>query len=86
MVWVHSLSVASGASRKSLAKAFKEQGKTLKALLEGVYQGEKHLQGPAPEGALSLMSRGHRQRREHNRAKMVSFCMVSHNLLYLCRE
>jgi hypothetical protein len=65
------LSVASEASRKSL-KAFKEQGKTLKALLEGVYQGKKHLQELALEGALSLMSRVHCQRCNHNCAKIVS--------------
>jgi hypothetical protein len=34
--WVHSLSVASGASRKSLTKVFKEQGKTIKDLVQGM--------------------------------------------------
>jgi hypothetical protein len=42
------LSVASEASRKSL-KAFKEQGKTLKALLQGLYQKNSHLQALAPD-------------------------------------
>jgi hypothetical protein len=45
----HSLSVASEASRKSLTKGFKEQEKTLKALVQGVYQGKKHLQELALE-------------------------------------
>jgi hypothetical protein len=58
MVRVHSLSVAVGRMGKSLTKAFKEQGKTIKDRVQGVYQGKKRLQGPAPEGALSLMSRG----------------------------
>jgi alpha-acetolactate decarboxylase len=46
-------------SRKGLTKAFKEQKKTLKALLEGVYQGEKHLKELASDDYLSLMSRVH---------------------------
>jgi hypothetical protein len=57
---------------KSLTKAFKEQGKTIKDRVQGVYQGKKRLQGPAPEGALSLMSRGHCQRRDDNCANIVS--------------
>ena len=32
------------ASRKSLTKAFKAQGKTLKALVQGEYQGQKYFQ------------------------------------------
>jgi hypothetical protein len=44
----HSFSVASGASRESLTKAFEEQGKTIKDLVQGVYQGKKHLQELAP--------------------------------------
>jgi hypothetical protein len=35
--------MAVGRMGKSLTKGFKEQGKALKALLEGVYQGKKHL-------------------------------------------
>jgi hypothetical protein len=38
-----------GRMGRSLTKAFKEQGKTLKALLEGVYQGKKHLQSLVPD-------------------------------------
>jgi hypothetical protein len=48
-VRVHSLSVASEASRKSLTKAFKEEEKTLKALVQGVYQGKKYLQALSPD-------------------------------------
>jgi hypothetical protein len=33
----------------SLTKGFKEERKTLKALLQGVYQGKKHLQALAPD-------------------------------------
>ncbi|MFM2428476.1 MAG: hypothetical protein RL012_360 [Bacteroidota bacterium] len=45
----YKISYDAEASRKSLTKAFKEQGKTLKALLQGVYQEEKHLQELAPD-------------------------------------
>ena len=48
-VRVHSLSVASEASRKSLTKAFKEQEKTTKELVQGVYQQKPHLQALAPD-------------------------------------
>jgi DNA mismatch repair protein MutH len=41
--------VASGASRKSLTKAFKEQGKTIKDLVQGVYQQKPHFQALAPD-------------------------------------
>jgi hypothetical protein len=41
--------VASEASRKSLTKAFKEEEKTLKALVQGVYQGKKYLQALSPD-------------------------------------
>jgi hypothetical protein len=36
-------------SRKSLTKAFKEEKKTTKALVQGVYQGKKHLQELVPD-------------------------------------
>jgi hypothetical protein len=41
--------VASEASRKSLTKAFKEQEKTTKELVQGVYQQKPHLQALAPD-------------------------------------
>ncbi len=45
----YKISYDAKASRKSLTKAFKEQGKTLKALVQGVYQGKKYLQELAPD-------------------------------------
>jgi hypothetical protein len=38
-----------GRVEESLTKAFKEQGKTLKALLQGVYQQNSHLQALVPD-------------------------------------
>jgi hypothetical protein len=38
-----------GRMGKSLTKAFKEQGKTIKGRVQGVYQGKKHLQSLVPD-------------------------------------
>jgi gas vesicle protein len=38
-----------GRMGKSLTKAFKEQGKTIKDRVQGVYQGKKHLQSLVPD-------------------------------------
>jgi hypothetical protein len=43
------LFLASEASRKNLTKAFKERRKTLKMLLQGIYQQRTHLQALAPD-------------------------------------
>jgi hypothetical protein len=40
----YKISYDAEASRKSLTKAFKAQGKTLKALVQGEYQGQKYFQ------------------------------------------
>ena len=45
----YKISYDAKASRKSLIKAFEEQGKTLKALVQGEYQGKKYLQELAPD-------------------------------------
>ena len=54
----HGPSVASEASRKSLTKRFKEQGKTLKALVRGVYKGKKHLQELTPDDYFEFDEQG----------------------------